>query len=393
MPTVAAITRGSEPLGDGVFPAAVTGGVPPSSAGDRRTIPGFTTLRGLLAVWVVCFHFWPDLLVLWPSLAARIAPLVSAGNMAVPGFFILSGTVMVHTYRETLRRGSWAGARTFLLARLARVYPVHLATLLVLLAMAVAARAQGVALFRAYDGADFVRNLLLIHAWSPYFQLNWNFPSWSLSAEWFAYCLFPLALPLILQLATSRSRTLLLITAAVLTGGGVAAYWSARPFYELSLVCPTFLAGTWIACLPPVSTDASRVVNRWVARATAPAIVAAAYIPDLALRALTLTGLFALCIAALYRGRNDPRQLWRSRLLVRLGDVSYSLYMTHVIAKLVANELLPLSAAIDATVTVRWLMTGADVAIIAAVCWASFHFVEAPARAALRPRGALVPAP
>ena len=33
----------------------------------------------------------------------------------------------------------------------------------------------------------FVSNGLLVHAWGVLDELTWNYPSWSISAEWAAY--------------------------------------------------------------------------------------------------------------------------------------------------------------------------------------------------------------
>ena len=39
--------------------------------------------------------------------------------------------------------------------------------------------------------APFVANLLLVQNWAFFLPPSWNSPSWSLSAEWAAYLVFP----------------------------------------------------------------------------------------------------------------------------------------------------------------------------------------------------------
>lgn len=80
-------------------------------------IPALTSLRGLAALTVLIFHVIPDF----------------RGYLAVDLFFLLSGFVLTHVYRQiVLTRQSYF---KFLKARLARIYPVHLVILIVLLPM------------------------------------------------------------------------------------------------------------------------------------------------------------------------------------------------------------------------------------------------------------------
>src|SRR5262249_8096010 len=154
---------------------------------DRPPVHSLTTLRGLAALWVVVYHFWPEVLVLLPGLAL-LTPLAVVGNLAVPCFFILSGFVLCYNYAPEFHRLS---ARDYG-RRLVRIYPVHLVTLLAVLAMALVSWRLGWALTDSgYTGRDFVLNVCLVHTWVPDFHLNWNYPSWSISSEWFAYLFFP----------------------------------------------------------------------------------------------------------------------------------------------------------------------------------------------------------
>ena len=87
-----------------------------------------------------------------------------------------------------------AAYRAFVRKRLARIYPLHLATiilfcaiggLVVLLRIPVRDRSF-------FDLSLLPANLLLIHAWGIVDRTGLNIPSWSISAEWFVYLLFPL---------------------------------------------------------------------------------------------------------------------------------------------------------------------------------------------------------
>lgn len=69
------------------------------------------------------------------------AALVQHGWMFVDFFFVLSGFVIGCGYLERL--GSGYSVRRFMLLRLGRIYPLHLAVLLALLALEIAGALVG----------------------------------------------------------------------------------------------------------------------------------------------------------------------------------------------------------------------------------------------------------
>jgi len=107
---------------------------------------------------------------------------------AVPFFFLLSGFVLAHVYPSL---DDWSARKHFLLARFARIYPLHLLTfLMVVLALPADARTP-------LEKCTYVlKNLTLIHSWSSNHDVNFAFngPSWSISVEFFLYASFPLLL-------------------------------------------------------------------------------------------------------------------------------------------------------------------------------------------------------
>ena len=186
-----------------------------------RQIDSLTTLRGILALWVVAYHFWNDAVRLFPSLKS-LAPLAQSGHFAVPGFFVLSGFVLAFNY--SARFATWPPRRVlgFWALRLARIYPVHFVTLLAVAAMIAVSDRLGYQLTDAgYSTRDFILNLFLMHTWVPEFRLNWNYPSWSISSEWFAYLVFPFAAAGLLSRITTWARAAALAVVC-LVGAGIA---------------------------------------------------------------------------------------------------------------------------------------------------------------------------
>lgn len=353
------------------------------SAPSPREIPSLTALRGLLAGWVVAYHFWNDALRLFPALDA-LTPLVARGHLAVPGFFALSGFVLAYHYTASFRTLTLRGVGRFLGRRLARVYPVHLVTLLAVLAMVgVADRLDYTLTDGGYSAADFARNLLLVQTWTPDFRLNWNYPSWSVSSEWFAYLLFPASVAVATRTLTSARRAVAFGVASLAASVAVLECWRPWPFYELVLVVPTFSTGAAIWWAFRV-TASGRLPPRITPELCVAAAVVGCYLPVSGLNtAVVVTGSVAV-IAGLARLGPGCHGAWRARPVVFLGDVSYSLYLSHTLAQKVLVKLLPATRFEASPLGVKVAVATAYLAAITLACLGTYFLVERPARRALR---------
>jgi peptidoglycan/LPS O-acetylase OafA/YrhL len=365
-------------------PDRAAGGSGPIGESHRHPIDSLTSLRGFLALWVVFYHFWKDALALFPS-ADVATPVVSQGHFAVPVFFMLSGFVLAYNYGHQLSSFGIRKYGRFLFLRGARIYPVHLLCLLVVLGMVLVCRAKGWPLTDAgYAERDFVLNLLLAQTWVPNFHLNWNYPSWSISSEWFAYLGFPFLCASVLRRITNQSRAYSFLALCWVATIGLYIFGNELPFRELLWVIPTFLAGA------AVFTCLSRIPGRTALRFR--------HIPDLLLLVLAavplvtsgrlmvgllLTGFLALVYLLAYQG-NACSQLWTNRFVTYLGEVSYSLYMAHTLAQKICYKLLPAErfTGTDAATRLGVLLVYIVSAVIASL--GMYYFVERPSRWGLR---------
>lgn len=154
--------------------------------------------RFLAAIGVVFFHV--------NSIDSRAKSVIDVGSFGifVDFFFMLSGFVLFHNYKD-LKLGV-ASYYTFLVRRVARIYPLHIATMVVLICMSVALSFPSTVTYR-----DIVLNVLLVQAWGLDNKLTLNHPSWSISAEFFCYLLFPFIVVLIGNVRTYVSAPLVLI--------------------------------------------------------------------------------------------------------------------------------------------------------------------------------------
>jgi peptidoglycan/LPS O-acetylase OafA/YrhL len=150
------------------------------------------TFRGLAAILVILFHI-PDSTLLQGN------QLIAHGYVAVDFFFVLSGFVMAHSYLNKIN--DIPSAKSFVIKRFKRIYPLHLFTLLVFLAFETArfvVNANFVKLatppFDNCSMATFIANLTLTHSMGLFDHLSWNLPSWSISVEFYAYVAWALML-------------------------------------------------------------------------------------------------------------------------------------------------------------------------------------------------------
>jgi peptidoglycan/LPS O-acetylase OafA/YrhL len=141
---------------------------------------------------VVLFHFAPHGLV-------NVAPL---GVTAVSFFFFLSGVVLTLNYFHNKP----LHLSTFLIRRFARIYPVYLLALLLTLIF-------GMVLHDARPkGLSVILQLLSIQSWVPGYCTGLNFPSWSVSVEFFFYAAFPF---LVKYFRTKSSKQMLVLVAGL----------------------------------------------------------------------------------------------------------------------------------------------------------------------------------
>ncbi len=127
------------------------------------------------------------------------APSLDSWILAVDFFFVLSGFVMARVYADDLADGERVSL--FVVRRLGRLWPLHLTMLamfiLVELAKLALQRETGFSSENAPFGAarnpsDILPIALFLQTARLGPELTWNFPSWSISAEIWAYAVFAL---------------------------------------------------------------------------------------------------------------------------------------------------------------------------------------------------------
>lgn len=274
-------------------------------------------LRFIASAGIVAFHYqeW----VRWRSPPVRLEALFGFGQF-VDLFFVISGIVIVDLYRGRINRPRDYGR--FLRKRVARLLPLHVATLAFFCAIAVLAERFG----RAGSNADWsclAPTTLLIHAFGMCHGLSFNTPSWSISAEMAMYVGFPLV-----ALLLTRSWLAWFVWLAILvalSGLGGAAWYERT--YDLGVVraIPAFLFGGLLAgrrdLLGRVPAAATFM---WIGLALFVALRIAEAPAALRVACVYLVPLFGLAA-------DEQRRAGRAvRAIAPLGQLTYSIYMLHI---------------------------------------------------------------
>ncbi|MDR0794253.1 MAG: acyltransferase [Chitinophagaceae bacterium] len=154
-------------------------------------LSNLTPLRGVAAILVAVFHF--------EMAVCRFVPAAQTNffekcYIMVDLFFVMSGFIIMHVYGNTFKDSlQKTSLRRFFVARFARIYPLHLAVMLLLLALVfliIPKWSNPPVIFEQHS--DILPSIFLLHSFGLTKIYCWNIPSWSISAECAAYVLFPL---------------------------------------------------------------------------------------------------------------------------------------------------------------------------------------------------------
>lgn len=206
----------------------------------NRRFEVLDAFRGICAVSVVVFHM---------HLVDSVTELsfFRGSYIFVEFFFVLSGFVLAHGYAYK----NHLNFTDFMKARFFRLYPLHLFMFVVMFFLELgklAAYKLGGFIFNntpftnSFAIKEIIPNLLLVQSWTSYTDpLSFNFPSWSISVEFYMYVLFFCSIVVfkhkpIIWLTSSLISFLLIylqspsITPEVLRGvscffGGTFTYW------------------------------------------------------------------------------------------------------------------------------------------------------------------------
>jgi len=323
-----------------------------------------------------------------PALGRVAVRFLSEGLYGLTFFFVLSGFVLAYGYHERLAQPTRAGLKSYYLARVARIWPLHLLTLGLAILLPISPQPGG--------AGPLAANIFLVHAWVPdleYIQ-SYNSVSWTLSIEAFFYLVCPLILwavgrwksagPLALYLAAVG--VWLLTCAVVWTQVDDVGIW---PLYVCN-VCPLVRLGEFaVGVLLGLAFVRGRVESGPAIGISARTIwtvlelVAVAIVLLLIYRSHKVPLLFrmngyyllvvGLLVAIFARQRGFVSGLLGSRPAVYLSNISFAFYLLHAILFTHIGPVLPSELG-------AWPKAGLLILITGVAAAGLFHGVETPLR-------------
>lgn len=337
----------------------------------------FEIWRFLAALLIMFYHFahFAPAESLWVKDALEgLRPLLDL-------FFIISGYLIFTRYGTEVR--SFRAYVIYLGKRLVRLYPLHLATLSYFVAVGIAV---ALGLTRTGGGADLYRwdmlvpNLFLIHAWGMDGPLSFNFVSWSLSAEWFAYLALPIVIVAHRRAGLLGLFTLLVLSYAVLeamiqTGLMPVESWANADTWGAYRVFADFVLGALLSVL--VAKCPWRISWRLPAWA---ALVFACTLMTLGLNIYLVV--FVLAFAVFLAGlveTNDPERYSYPAFLQPAAVVSFGIYLWHPVTENFFIAFLWNKYMASTSSALFFAYIGVVMIVTVVLAIASFRFFETPA--------------
>ena len=299
-----------------------------------------TSLRGIAALMIVLHHFTSYFLPEIGKYAITYTPFFPKNYLWVDFFFILSGFILFHVYGEQFMDNvSSVSYWRYLLARFARIYPLHVFFLVLFIGM------ECVELLRYHymDPGSLLEaelryqpftnkqsvlsiftNLGMVHAFHSWSY--WNEPAWALGAEWLIYLFVPFLLPL-----AHRTNTFLDIAGTL---WAIFILWLMINRYGGDLDWVTWKSLVRCFCECTIGIALYKMHNRGYWSRVFSWKYASALLLILCFLTLmvpinhifTIIMFSFLILAAAAAKDND---ILNNSLLRYLGTISYSIYMSH----------------------------------------------------------------
>jgi peptidoglycan/LPS O-acetylase OafA/YrhL len=305
-------------------------------------------LRGLASLWVFAFHV---------GIACGTAfPIISSGGRGVDLFILISGFIMVHQFLQREDVEPWNDTATFWrfwIRRFFRIAPLYYPLLILSLlfhrvsdgardAIVLHFPSPMMARHSSPSTFNFLSHLTFIFGALPHFASATPLPDWSIGLEVQFYFVFPFLMLFILKFG--HRKTIFAVSAVPMTAALLV------PIYFGSFTMPAFLPlrmylfGMGMLIAAKMHSATGRI---WPLLIVLP-IAAHFTIPGVNVK-LAVAQIFLALFLYLVTTNNGPncerfvvpiRRFLSGEILQKLGLLSYSLYLMHLLVVIPLSALL-----------------------------------------------------
>lgn len=368
-------------------------------SGQAPHFVALDSIRGIAALSVALYH------MSWTS-SVEAQSYVRNSYLMVDLFFVLSGFVIFYAYGDRIKTAS--DITRFMWLRFWRLYPLHFTFLLVFLLIECA---KGLVewhfglvanhpAFSVNNFDAFVGNLFLAQSLHIFSHTTFNYPSWSISVEFYTYVIFALAV------LFSGSKRAFLITAALICAAsvGVLAHFGFTVLGDTSgfaiVRCLTgFFVGVLIYALYERLSELKKPGSFSNAMGWLASVAILGFLgflvfkhrgnSDFAIYPLAASLVLLVALSA----ADGPVRILKSAPLVWLGTASYSIYMVHAAVEWGVAQILRFvmhtkeaqlpfhdTPVLEPSAAIGYFATTAYVVIILITSYFTYNWIEKPLR-------------
>ena len=374
-----------------------------------KHVKALTGLRFIAAILILFYHL-RGLTIDVNGAIINFGPfdsITANGGFGVDIFFVLSGFIMGYVYHKTFElHVTKSDYFRFIWYRVARIYPLHIATMLFMLFIYLVGKEYfGFTPHTGdgpYSGASIGASFFMVHEWLDSGGIFAKLPivsslvsnygpfgtpngvAWSISCEYFVYLLFPVANYILIN----RSKTVNVVCFVLLACSYFVLknYWGVfdsiiRVFFEFNLGLISFLVSTAFSAkqfnLKSKAWNISGILiggGLLILLGHSTNIFGWNYIPSVLV--------VSVLLVVLLNERDLLARMLSHRVLVYLGEISYSIYMTHyIVIILISRGLL---GAFPSLADKPWLPVVLVLAGTLVSSILSYHYIEQPSRKWMR---------
>jgi peptidoglycan/LPS O-acetylase OafA/YrhL len=300
----------------------------------KAQISNLTPIRGIAAVMVAIYHFNE---IAATFVNAKATQFMHGAYLMVDLFFVLSGFIIMYVYGEQFSNAIKASdVRQFIKARFARVYPLHFIILL-LAAMPLFFAGE---ITPMNNWKTFFLNVFMLHSMYLHNFFSFNVPSWSISAEWWCYVLFPLIA--LFYAKNKRVNSVILLAFALVLYVAILHWLPRVNFFAPTAPQPVdlnvtydygflrglagFLVGNFCFYVYEKRYLVTFFASPYALLFATLLTIFLMHITSYDLLKVVAFALIVISAASMRSARFNPLN---TKLLQYIGDISYSIYMVH----------------------------------------------------------------